>query len=173
VVWASSSFYLVDSQTPGATYKVLWYHPHGEGSNKRRGAVKVDILLPGTMDLPALNRSRIDFSNHRQLPTAPLSLVLLHKLRGWSDRIRSTKTYYYRRHPKDALDVAQLLPIAASSSVNITDPVLPCKLVKKARRWVNLYVKIYPEYDTTKEWKEIGFHPQKTYPKQVLRFLTS
>jgi hypothetical protein len=148
----------------------LWYHPRGKGSNKRRGAVKVDILLPETMDLPALDCSRIDFSNHRQLPTAPLSLVLLHKLRGWSDRIRSTKEYCYQRHPKDALDVAQLLPIAARASVNITDPVLPRKLVKKARRWVNLYVRIYPEYNTARYWREIGFRPQKTYPKQVLRF---
>lgn len=158
MVNATSTFYLKKARKPRARYKVLWYHPRGEGSTQRPGAIKVDILLPGAMDLPPLNRSSIDFSNHRQLPTAPLSLVLLHKLRGWHDRMRSDKPWYKMRHPKDALDVAKLLPIAASAGVKITDPSLPRKLVNKARRWVNKYVTKYTEYDTLGHWKEIGFN---------------
>ena len=151
----------MNARTPGATYKVLWYHPLGEGPTRRHGAVKVDILLPGTMDLPALDCSTIDFSNRRRLPTAPLSLILLHKLRGWHDRMHSNKPYYQKRHPKDALDVATLLPIAARAGAKITDPFLPRKLVFKARRWVNQYVTKYTEYNTIDHWKEIGFNAKR------------
>lgn len=110
------------------------------------------------MDLPALNHSSINLNNHLNLPTAPLSLVLLHKLRGWHDRLHSNKPYYQKRHPKDAEDVEKLLPIAADAGVKITDQNLPRKLVHKARRWVNQYVTKYPEYDTIDHWKKIGFN---------------
>ena len=166
---AQNSFYLVDPRPLGPRYKVLWYHPLGrpaEGSTRRHryGAVKVDILVPGTMDLPELDPSMIDFKNDRQLPTAPLSLVLLHKLRGWFERVHSPKPYYYQRHPQDVNDVALLLPIAARDGVQITDPVLPRKLVNKARRWVNQYVTMYPQRDTTSHWKKIGF---RAGPKRI------
>ena len=160
MVEANPSFYLMNARPKGATYKVLWYHRDGKGSTRRPGAVKVDILLPGTMDLPKVDPSRVDFNNRRKLPTAPLSLVLLHKLRGWFDRIHSDKPWYYERHPKDAHDVAKLLPIATDAGVKNTDSILPRKFVNKARRWVNQYVTQYPEYNTTSHWREIGFRAQ-------------
>lgn len=161
MVNVTSSFYLLDARKPRAKYKVLWYHPRGRRSTgwpHRRGAVKVDILRPGTMDLPAIDLESIKSNNRHRLPTAPLSLVLLHKLRGWHDRKRSKFPYYNKRHPKDALDVAKLLPIAADAGVKIPDLCLPRNLVNKARRWVNQFVTECPEYNTIDHWKKIGFN---------------
>ena len=75
------------------------------------------------------------------------------------------------RHPKDALDVAKLLPIAARAGVKInTDPHLPRKLVNQARRWVNQYVTKYPEYNTIGHWKKIGFNAKGNGRQFRLKF---
>jgi hypothetical protein len=154
---ASPRFYLIDSRKPGATYKVLWYHPHGQGSNRRPAAVKIDILLPGVISIPEFNPSRIKSRNEYQLPIAPLSLVLLHKLQGWFIRSHSREPYQYEKHWKDIFDVARLLPIATREGVKVTDSVLPKKLVKKAGKWVNDFIMKYPELSTASHWREMGF----------------
>ena len=76
------------------------------------------------MDLPALHPSKIDLNNSYRLQTAPLSLVILHKLRGWHERIHSQKPWHYKRHKTDGRDVEKLLPISAGAGVKINDPVL-------------------------------------------------
>jgi len=157
LVGASKRFYLVDSQTRGAQYQVLWYHPLGEGSNRRLAAVKIDILLPGITEIPAFDPSRIRYSTQLRLPVAPLSLVLLHKLQGWFIRSHSPNTYQYEKHWKDSFDVARLVPIAAKEGVKITDPALSNTLVEKAREWVDHYVMKYPEFRTAGHWRKIGF----------------
>lgn len=154
---ASSRFYLVDSQTPGATYQVLWYHPFGGGSNRRPAAIKIDILLPGVTRIPNFDPSMIEYSIEDQLPIAPLSLVLLHKLQGWYIRSRSRKPYEYEKHWKDILDVAQLVRIAARDGVKTTDPALSNKLVEKAGQWVHHFIVQYPEVPTKRHWRKIGF----------------
>jgi len=68
LVEASSRFYLVGSQKPGATYQILWYHPSGRGNNRRPAAVKIDILLPGVTRIPKFNPSMIEYSIEDRLP---------------------------------------------------------------------------------------------------------
>ena len=75
----------VDAKTLGGNWKVLWYHPYGEGSTRRPGAVKVDILLPGIMELPSFDPGWIDYNNEERLPAAPFSTK---SEDGW-DRINS------------------------------------------------------------------------------------
>lgn len=153
-------FFLVDPQTIGADYKVLWYHPNGRGSSghptRRPSAIKVDILLPGIMELPSFDPYWIESDNNLRLPTAPLSLVLLHKVRGWWDRINSDD-HHYRDHWKDAQDVANLAPIASEMGVTINDGVLPDDFIDSASEWANNFIATYPEFRTRYHWRKIGF----------------
>ena len=156
LVEASSRFYLVDSKTPDASYQVLWYCPPASRSNTHPAAVKIDILLPGATRIHSFNPSRINYGTE-DLPVAPLSLVLLHKLQGWSIHLRSQQSHRHEKHHQDSLDVAQLVPIAARRGVKATDPALSSELVEKAARWVNRFIMKYPEFRTTRHWRKIGF----------------
>ena len=153
-------FFLVDPRTIGADYKVLWYHPKGRGSRgrptRRALAVKVDILLPGIIELPSFDPCWIDSNNDLGLPTAPLSLVLLHKVLGWWERINSDD-HHYQDHWKDAQDVANLAPIASKTGVTINDDVLPDDFIDSASEWVNNFIATYPKFRTRYHWRKIGF----------------
>lgn len=155
LVKASPRFYLVDSTNRSAGYQVLWYHPAGQGSTRRPAAVKIDILLPGVTELLEFDPSRIEYC--RQLPIAPLSLVLLHKLQGWFIRSHSQERHQYEKHWKDIFDVARLLPIAVKGGAKTTDPALSSILVEKAGEWVHQFIIQYPEFHTARHWRKIGF----------------
>jgi len=150
-------FYLVDAKTPGADWTVLWYHPHGEGSTRRPAAIKIDILLPGIMDLPSFDPSFIDFDNSRSLPAAPILLVLLHKVRGWWERFHSPNDYQHKKHWDDACDVANLAPLASQMGVTIHDDVLPDDFIYNASEWVNEFIAEYPKFRTRYHWRKLGY----------------
>ena len=162
----NACFYLVNPRTIGAEYMVLWYHPHGRGSmrnergsTRRPLAVKIDILLPGIMDLPSFDSRWIDYNNDLSLPTAPLSLVLLHKVRGWWERINSPDDHHYQKHWQDAHDVATLAPLASEMGVTIGDDALPDDFIESASEWVNNFIAAYPKFRTRSHWRQIGFRP--------------
>jgi len=150
-------FYLVDSQTTGADWKVLWYHPNGRGSTRRPNATKVDILVPGIMGLLSFDPYWIDYDNTHSLPTAPLSLVLLHKARGWWGRINSPNDRHYQKHWQDARDIANLVPLASQMGVTTNDDILPNDFMDSANEWVNQFIMAYPKLRTTYHWRKIGF----------------
>ena len=111
------------------------------------------------MDLPSFDPRWIDCDNAFSLPTAPLSLVLLHKVRGWWERINSTEYHHYQKHRQDACDVAALAPIASKIGVTIDDDALPDDFIESASKWVNNFIVAYPEFQTQVHWIQIGFDP--------------
>ena len=151
----NSCFYRVPSKVIGATHQVLWYHPNGRGFSTHRSAIKIDVLLPGIMELPSFDPSYIYHGNDYRLPTAPLSLVLLHKVRGWSKRINSTEEYHYKKHWKDASDVAYLAAFAARMGVTINEKVLPKDFIDSSIKWVNEFTTECPELCTGNHWRKI------------------
>ena len=161
-------FYLLDAITPGAFFKVLWYHPHGEASIGHHSSIKpikIDILLPGDAKLPSFHPSQIvhwnvtlgNSGNSLRLPTAPLLLVLLHKVLGWWTRRRSSQDHIWEKHMRDALDVVNLLPIASRRRVRIHDNVLPDDFLESASEWVREFIATYPNHRAQYHWGEIGF----------------
>jgi hypothetical protein len=78
LVTANPDFYLVAAKTPGATYRVLWCRLTGY-----RRSCKVDILLPGIMNIPRVPRELI--KRVQNLPVMPLAGILLLKLQAWED----------------------------------------------------------------------------------------
>jgi hypothetical protein len=78
---ADDRFYL--KQGRQGDYKVL----HWRIDDDDEPDFKIDILLPGTLDLPDVSPNYI--IKIQRLPCAPLVLLLLHKLKAWDNRRRS------------------------------------------------------------------------------------
>ena len=118
LVDGSDDFYLVPSRNPSATYSVLWCRLSG-GSNRRsrfggrgssRRSCKVDILVPGVLNIPNVPQRRIKMIS--ELPVMPLIPLLLLKLQGWSNHRESTREDMQEKQYVDAEDVVELLQIA-------------------------------------------------------------
>ena len=154
---ANPAFYTVASKTIGATYRVLWYNPRGWSISRRTDSIKVDILLPGIMDIPSISASYINTDNSRQLPAAPFSVVLLSKLHAWSQHRAAFEAYLNRKQYTDARDLEIIVPLAAANGVRISEAVLPSSFVEAAKDRVLEYVRSYPSSGTISSWRTIGF----------------
>ncbi|CAA7263428.1 unnamed protein product [Cyclocybe aegerita] len=111
IVANDSQFFLKDAKDPQATYRVLYFQVDEDFAPKRTfrsNRCKVDILIPGTMHLPALSPDMIQVRN--TLPVIPYSLLLLHKVQAWDDHRKMTdEPHKYEKHTIDAKDVLNLL----------------------------------------------------------------
>ncbi|KAG8829780.1 hypothetical protein FRC17_006048 [Serendipita sp. 399] len=179
---ADSSFFLVPSKKIGATYKVLWYRKSQysyyrssyfgsryAGTNTT-GAIKVDLLLPGIMDIPSFPSTSIDSSNGRGLPAAPLSVVLLLKLQAWSQHRAALSTYYRIEQYKDKSDLEYLAPYASGRGIRpMADLSLPTTFIANAQIRVREYLRYDPLSSTLPHWKKMGFEvPEPPAPPKVV-----
>ncbi|KAK0472992.1 hypothetical protein IW261DRAFT_1404807 [Armillaria novae-zelandiae] len=111
-------FYLVPAKTPGATYKVLWYQCDRLIRVGRREIIstvrtKVDIVVAGTMMLPALSSQSIIVKG--AFPVVPLEVLLLHKLQGLFDHVEAPELHKQKKIPVDVEDIQDTLKIAVRS----------------------------------------------------------
>ncbi|KAF5352338.1 hypothetical protein D9756_006305 [Leucocoprinus leucothites] len=153
-----SHFYLKLPRDPTAPYRILYYR-----SGKRWGDCKVDILISGTMYLPDLfpPSSRNYITTISGIPLVPFSLLLVHKLQGWSDHITSTEKHKQRKHVQDAADVRRLLAMEEKiEEVRRTRPwndaALFCEEFKElTKRRVKEYCEAFP--NMAEAWELLGF----------------
>lgn len=151
LVALNGSFYLWPARDPRATYTVLWYHIVETDS-----CLKVDILLPGVLDIPAISFTNFDFDNASGLPCAPLSLVLLLKLQAWVHHGESPDVRYRIKQPTDAQDIKELLQVARTRRLKPrTESFLPNSFISLAESRVEKFVEQYPR--TRVEWVAVGF----------------
>lgn len=153
VVAANPSFYLVPAKTPGATYKVLWYRNYRSYTANR---CKVDLLLPGIMNIPSVPVSAIDHSEPGK-PCAPFALVFLLKLQAWQQHRDSEEMRFRIKSSVDALDLKRMLPIALAKGFTIRrgEAYLPPSFVASTAPRVKRFVREYPE--TVHSWRALGF----------------
>lgn len=151
VVAANPSFYLISAKKPGATYKVLWYR-----ANYASSRCKVDLLLPGIMDIPLIPTSAVD-RTHPGKPCAPFGVVFLLKLQAWQQHRDSDEVRWVIKASTDALDIRRLLPIAVAKGFNIqrAEAYLPPSFVASAQSRAKKFVKEWSE--TRHWWKALGF----------------
>ena len=110
------------------------------------------------MDLPSFPSSRIDSNNLRTLPSAPLTVVLLHKLHGWSEHRAAQELYYSKEQHKDRADIDCLVPIAASQSLKPReDADLPAVFISAGEARVREFLTAFPSSSTKQGWVEMGF----------------
>lgn len=166
ISYRNSSFYLIPSKKVGQTYKVLWYDKYRSGyiSPTRASAtsIKVDILLPGIMDIPSFDKRYIARVSHPSrsvtLPTAPLSLVLLLKLQAWSQHRAALEYYYSKEQYKDQRDLDSLVPIAAGKGIQPKNDVfLSAEFIIKAETRIKEFLGMYKESLTRSGWSTMGF----------------
>jgi hypothetical protein len=144
-------FYTVPSRNPRATYTVLWYHITESDS-----CLKVDILLPGDLDIPDVPLSEIDRTNIHELPCAPMSHLLLLKLQGWIHHGESLAERYRRKQPQDERDVNGMLVIARMKGLKPRDETyLPQSFIRRAEGRVRDYVNSCPS--SMDDWAALGF----------------
>ncbi|KAH8916321.1 hypothetical protein BT69DRAFT_1270553 [Atractiella rhizophila] len=103
VVRVDSRFYLRDAKTPGATDKVLYFKAYSYS----RTYTKVDLLLPGVMNLPTLPPEKVMMIG--DLPIGPFSLLLLTKLQCWDDNRQAIQYFKQQKQYTDASDIEALL----------------------------------------------------------------
>ncbi|KAJ3720070.1 hypothetical protein C8R42DRAFT_108613 [Lentinula raphanica] len=113
-----SRFYLIDSKDPNATYRVLWFRLTGY-----HRSCKVDLLLPGIMNIPSVEPARIvrvgDIVGapagsilFRDYPLMPFLPLLLLKLQAWQDHGESPKLFVREKQQMDVRDIRELLQLA-------------------------------------------------------------
>ncbi|KIP07745.1 hypothetical protein PHLGIDRAFT_407778 [Phlebiopsis gigantea 11061_1 CR5-6] len=154
-----SKFYLVPACTPGATYKVLWYRLRGSLLYSRSRALdscKVDILIPGIMNIPSVPRDKILHID--SLPVMPIIPLILLKLQAWEDHRNSDKSYYREKQWTDVADLERMLPIAVRQGASLAkDAWLPRTFVSAAKTRVENYLMVYSGQASM--WEAIGARP--------------
>jgi len=172
VVALNPRFFLVDARNPMATYKVLWYRV-SQGTTPSRLAssslfrthsswsdvqIKVDLLIPGTMDIPLFPASKITWN--AGLPAAPLVLVLLLKLQAWSQHRASIESRFREKQYMDHNDIKMLLSVAHSKGVRIlpqatSEAYLPQEFIVNSVARVAEHGRVYP--GSKNDWARLGF----------------
>ncbi|KAL7284879.1 hypothetical protein ACG7TL_002193 [Trametes sanguinea] len=109
-------FQLVRSRNPRATYRVLWYRIPGTYQR-----CKVDILIPGILNVPAVQYRYIISPKPHHLPLMPLIPQLLLKLQGWADHRVSHRSDMRAKQCIDVRDVDALLEIVWRKKMRIDD----------------------------------------------------
>jgi len=153
LISTDSNFFLVRSSIPRAPYKILFY------TLSRRGFCKVDILLPGTMDIPTVPRSDITYTGVPDVPVMPVIAVLLLKLQGWMDHRDSERNDFQEKQHVDVDDIKEMLEIIRrdyGSKTLKSEGWMPLWFVHAAKGRVEEFVEEFP--DTRRHWWDIGFN---------------
>jgi len=145
-------FFLVRSRNRQAKYQILYYRLSS------RGFCKVDILLPGVMDIPSVPLSRITYAHVPDIPVMPLLAVLLLKLQGWTDHRDSERDDFQEKQYIDVDDIKEVLVILRRiypKETLASESWMPALFVSAAKWRVDEFVEAFP--DTRKHWGDIGF----------------
>ncbi|KAI0783238.1 hypothetical protein C8Q75DRAFT_726389 [Abortiporus biennis] len=156
LVRSNPTFYTRAPKTIGATYRVLFYRlPPGVF---RYRSCKVDILLPGIMNIPFTPSHRIVYFS--DVPVLPLIPLLLLKLQAWSDHRASTRAYFQMKQYTDVRDIAKLISIAVQRREHLDNEIdwLPATFVAAAReRLTRYFIIVDPDREIRRGWSIIGF----------------
>ncbi|THH17234.1 hypothetical protein EW146_g3535 [Bondarzewia mesenterica] len=110
-------FYLIPSRRRGAAYEVLWCRLPGFRTSRR--ACKVDILIPGILNIPWINDDELRYISN--IPVMPLLCLLVLKTQGWWDNRTSFRQDLRNKESGDIADVMGLLTVASDRGVDIRD----------------------------------------------------
>ncbi|TFK16662.1 hypothetical protein FA15DRAFT_606648, partial [Coprinopsis marcescibilis] len=119
---------------------------------------KVDVLLPGIMNLPYLNEGEIN--ELEGLPVVPVLVLLLQKLQGWDDHLKCVEFHKHRKHTVDVEDIKDLLGRVGEMPVRLFRPwsergLLGEQFVTASKARVKAFCARFPE--TTHLWAGLGF----------------
>ncbi|KAI0365375.1 hypothetical protein BV20DRAFT_954333 [Pilatotrama ljubarskyi] len=153
LVQADPKFYLVRSRSIYATYKVLWYRTE-DCTN-----CKVDVLVPGTMNIPQVPPQYIVSKAPYYLPLMPLIPHLLLKLQAWSDHGAARRLDLRLKQSTDKEDIDKLVNIVLASGDRLRSPSLgwmPESMVTAATIRLGAYLSSRSSARKA-QWRSLGF----------------
>lgn len=142
------NFYLRPSRIPGETYNVLFYQ-----LDPLRFC-KVDILVPGTINIPFMPKRRLVWRSGFLVP--PILVLLILKVQGWSHHRDSPRADMQQKQHVDIEDIDELVYIAACRGAHVSQlSWLPIVFGAIGRTLLRNYVSsVRPE--ETWPWKDLG-----------------
>ncbi|KAI0672033.1 hypothetical protein C8Q78DRAFT_718606 [Trametes maxima] len=164
LVESSSRFMLVRSRNPRATYRVLWYRVPGTYER-----CKVDILIPGILNVPAVPTNSVVMNARHNLPVMPLIPQLLLKLQGWEDHRASTRRDMRFKQYLDVRDIDALLEIVCDKGVKVDDPEwhwVPDAMIANAQNTLETYLVLASPYSVY-NWRKAGFSIPESSKQKV------
>ncbi|KAG6896081.1 hypothetical protein C0992_010455 [Termitomyces sp. T32_za158] len=120
VVLNPNHFFTTPSKDSLPSYCILWYRLNDDPVQTDKTSCKVDLLLPGTMNLPNLPSSLIHWDEG--LPLVPFSLLLLQKLQAWDDHRKSKDPIKWQRQRTDMEDLDGLTSLSAIQLLRYSRP---------------------------------------------------
>ncbi|KAF8489439.1 hypothetical protein F5888DRAFT_1621967 [Russula emetica] len=155
IVGADDRYYLERSRKRGATYRKLYCRLPGWATDDTR-CVKIDILVPPTLNLPAISADETNFI--RKIPVMPIFDLLIMKTQGWWDHRNSDRADYRAKQSADVSDIVALLKRAKFEKVSYVDEFNEDRhsreFMSRARSLVNRFVGVYGK---TRQWRALGF----------------
>lgn len=135
-------FYTVPSANPRNSYQVLWFELVRGGRS-----CKVDILLPGIMEIPNIPLDRIEYFGDYDVPVVPLDVLILLKLKGWYDHHYSRRRDFQEKQYYDVEDIRELLEFATDQGIFIyRRSWLPRRFLRGAYQHYRDFIDEYPEF---------------------------
>lgn len=158
LVREDSSFYLVRSKNWRATYRVLWHRLSKSTCPLPSVDCKVDILVPGTMNIPNVPPERVRTLSG--LPVMPMIPQLLLKLQAWSDHRASHRTDMRLKQYVDESDIDRLLAIAVDEGASVR--AQECRWLSGATILAATPARLgsytlWASAETKGKWKKLGF----------------
>ena len=155
IVQVDRRYYLQRSGIRGAKYRILYCRLPGWASDKTR-RVKVDILVPPTLNLPAISEYERDHIYN--IPVMPIFDLLIMKTQGWWHHRESDRRDFRAKEKDDVSYIFALLECAKQENVSYADEANKHRHSRKfmdhAQSLVNKFV---PVYGGHQEWRAIGF----------------
>ena len=155
IVEADDRYYLEQSRKRGATHCILYCRLPGWASDETR-RVKVDILVPPTLNLPTIIASETPLLNN--IPVMPIFDLLVMKTQGWRDHRNSYREDFRAKERADVSDIFALLESAKQQKVSYVDEANEdrhsLEFMIHARNLVNKFVHVYGR---ARQWRALGF----------------
>ena len=152
IVEADDRYFLQPSRRRGATHQILYCRLPGWRTDGRH--VKVDILVPPTLDLPEIRSSGVVYIDG--IPVMPLFDLLVMKLQGWWDHRTSLRADFRAKEGDDVNDIYALLDRADRENLSYDDEIYGHyqDFADKARTHLRRFVSVY---GGNREWRHLGF----------------
>ncbi|KAG6830480.1 hypothetical protein H0H92_000487 [Tricholoma furcatifolium] len=153
------NFFLTSARDPSAAYRVLHYRPTKDASLSDKNVVKVDIVVPGIMNLPSCDPSEVIIRS--DLPVIPFSVLLLQKLQAWDDHRLSNEDRYRKKVPIDVKDITWLLRASEDEALISNRPGafnrswFSESFMMDSKRRIKAFCLEFPISVTV--WKDLGF----------------
>ncbi|KIY71671.1 hypothetical protein CYLTODRAFT_418574 [Cylindrobasidium torrendii FP15055 ss-10] len=148
-------FFLVPARNPQNHWNVLWFRP------MKKRQVKVDVLSPGTIGIPAIPPFAIQYPYGR-MPLAPFLCLLLLKLQGYFDHLEHTEKRMRDKIPDDIRDMESMVRLGViyhGAHINqLNSGWYTPEFIETALYRAKEFVKVSPV--SAQYWRRMGFNVQ-------------